>query len=119
MTELLESDKTWSWGESQSAAFTKIKESLSNLPTLAFFDLTKPTTVSSDASSYGTGGVLLHEHDGVMKPVVYCSRTLTGPECRYAQIEKECLGAVWACEKFERYLIGLESFTPKTDHKGT
>ena len=88
-TELLESDKTWSWGESQSAAFTKIKESLSNLPTLAFFDLTKPTTVSSDASSYGIGGVLLQEHDGVMKPVGYCSRTLTGLEGRYAQIEKE------------------------------
>ena len=28
MTELLESDKTWSWGESQSVAFTKIKERL-------------------------------------------------------------------------------------------
>ena len=41
MTELLESDKTWSWEESQSAAFTKIKESLSNLPALAFFDLKK------------------------------------------------------------------------------
>ena len=117
MTELLESDKTWSWGESQSAAFTQIKESLSNFPTLAFFDLTKPTTVSSDASSYSIGGVLLQEHDGVMKPVAYCSRTLTGPKRRYAQIEKECLGAVWACEKFERYLIGLEPFTLETDHK--
>ena len=100
-----------------SGIHKKIKESLSNLPTLVFFDLTKSTTVSSDASSYGTGGVLLQEHDGVMKPVAYCSRTLTGPERRYAQIEKECLGAVWACEKFERYLIDLDSFTLETDHK--
>ena len=37
VTELLEKDKEWTWGEPQSQALNKIKEELSTAPTLAFF----------------------------------------------------------------------------------
>jgi len=33
---------------------------------------------------------------------------MTYPECRYAQIEKECLGIVFACENFHEYIYGAE-----------
>ena len=81
--------------------------------TLQYFEPKKKTVVSADVSNYGLGGVLLQEG----RPIAFCSKTLNDSERNYAQIEKECYAAVFACEKFFRYLIGLESFKLQTDHK--
>ena len=72
--------------------------------------------ITADASAYGLGAVLLQRQDEVWKPVAYSSKSMTETERRYSQIEKEALALVWACEKFEDYVLGKE-IQLETDHK--
>ncbi len=36
---------------------------------VSLYDVTKPTVISTDATNYGVGGVLLQDPDGHLKPV--------------------------------------------------
>lgn len=117
VTDLLKKNSTWQWDVQQSKAFTAAKEAISSATSLAFYKIGCKTVVSADSSSYGMGAVIMQEQEGEWRAIAFASRTLNESERRYAQIEKECLASVWACEKFRKYLIGLDSFDLETDHK--
>ena len=51
------------------------------------------------------------------RAVSFASRALTSTETRYAQIEKELLAVVFACEKFDKYIFGRDIVHVETDHK--
>jgi len=50
------------------------------------------------------------------KVIAFASRALTDTEKRYANIEREMLAVVVACEKFLSYIFG-KKFTVESDHK--
>ena len=52
-----------------------------------------------------------------MDNLSFASIALAKTEQGYAQIEKECLSIVFACERFNQYLHGRELITVQTDHK--
>ena len=100
MNDLLKQDSVWNWDYEQEDAFAKIKTMVPSAPTLAYFGPDKPTAVSTDASSYGIGGVLMQMTDSKHHPVAFGPRTLTVTEQQHAQLEGECLACVWTCETF-------------------
>ena len=69
-------------------------------------------TVQTDASQRGLGTCLLQEG----KAIAYASRSLTDTETRYANIERELPAMVFACQRFNTYVLG-RPFTVESDHK--
>ena len=116
LRHLLLEKNAWVWETQQQEAFDKLKAELTSAPVLQYFDPNLPVKVSSDASSYGVGFVLLQLIKQEWKPVAYGSRSLTENERNWAQIEKELLAVTVACEHFHQYIYGRR-FCAETDHK--
>ena len=116
LNRLLRSENSWKWEKEQQMAFDKSKEILLTSKCLMHFDPKLPIVVSADSSSYGVGAVISHVVNGAEHPVCFASRTLSDPERRYSQLEKEALALVFALKKFHYYLY-LQKFTLITDHK--
>ena len=114
--DLLQTAKTWDWGDAQEQAFRKAKELLSTAPLLTHYDPSRPLMLACDASPYGVGAVLSHRVHDTERPVTYASWTLTPAELRYSQLDKEALSIVFGVKHFHQFLSG-HSFTIHSDHK--
>lgn len=86
---------------------------LTNAPILAFYDVTKPTAVSacqqlqarSSAAPAPLGRV---ETSSILVHVSLRSRNALWTD------RKGASAGVWACEKFDKFLCGLEEFRLET-----
>ena len=111
---MLKQDAVFAWDEVANASFQKIKDLIAKSATkpLWYYDRRKPVTVQADASQRGLGACLLQEGE----PIAYASKSLTDTETRYANIERELLAIVFACQWFNTYVLG-RPFTVESDHK--
>ena len=112
LRDLTQSNVLWVWNEAQQTAFEKLKEMVTRTPVLRYYNL-KGVTLQCDASQSGLGAALMQNG----QPVAYASRALTPAETRYAQIEKELLAIVFACDRFDAYVYGRDLVNVETDHK--
>ena len=113
---LLKKGQIFYWNEEQRKAFKEIKQILAKEETLGYFNVNDRTSVIADASLVGLGAVLIQNGDNGTKIICYASKSLSEPEKRYCQTEREALALVWAVERFHFYLYGKQ-FELITDHK--
>ena len=115
LNALLRRGKKFVWSPECETAFQELKFALSNPPVLAHYDPEAQTEVSTDACTYGIGGVLSQIINGEKRVIAYCSRSLNKAEANYFVTELECLAVVYAIEQFRQYLYG-KPFQVITDH---
>ena len=91
------------WDESTNAAFQKLKSLIAEVQkrSLKFYNRNLPLTVHTDASKHGLGAAFLQQGE----QVAFASKSLSETEQRYANIERELLGVVFAHEQFKTYVL--------------
>ena len=116
---LLSSRRTFVWDSCHEAAFAAARAALSSVRTLAYFDQTRPTLLTTDASRLKGIGFLLQQKqtDGTWRVIQAGSRFLTDAESRYATIELELLAVAWAVRKCRLFLVGLPHLDLVVDHR--
>lgn len=118
LRKLLHKDIAYVWLEEHEMAFQSIIKALTSNLSVHHFDSSLRTELLTDASRLKGLGFALVQHSPSGIRLIECgSRSLTPTESRYATIELECLGILWAMNKCSYYLTGLEHFTVVTDHR--
>ena len=115
---MLKKDNVFHWEDQQTRSFQQVKTLIAkaNTTPLRYYDRDLPVTVQADASLRGLGACLIQKHKGKDQPIAFASKSLTDAETRYANIKRELLAIVFACQRFSTYLLG-RSFVAESDHK--
>ncbi|CAM8940485.1 unnamed protein product [Rhodiola kirilowii] len=111
LTDLLRKD-AFLWSTQATIAFGKLKEALTQAPTLALPDFNTIFEVETDASGWGMRAVLVQHH----KPLAYFSRQFTPTMQRASTYARELCALVSAVQKWRHYLLGGH-FRVHTDHQ--
>ena len=114
---LTHKNTVWRWGEKEQKLFDRIKHEINNIKALKLPDLNKKFYVETDASIHSLGAVLLQKDEkGLLQPVEWLSKSFDQTQINWSIGEKECFAAIYAIEKWEKYLKP-NHFVLYTDHK--
>ena len=128
LRKLTSSKATWTWDASYQQQFEKAKSLIKVEMCMKFYDDTKLLYLETDTSGIGLGAALLQLRDNttcqtymapdstILQPIAFASKSLTGAECRYSNIECKALGILHGLEKFPNYCFSREVLII-TDHK--
>ena len=126
--KLTSSKATWTKNASYQALFNKAKSLIKMDMCMKFYADTKPLYLETDAYTIGLGAALLQMHEGTacqkdiepdnttLHPIEFASKSLTGAECRYSNIERKALGILHGLKKFHHYCFAREVLII-TNHK--
>ena len=126
--KLTSSKVTWTWSASYQALFNKAKLLIKVDMCMRIYDDAEPLYLETDTSGVGLGAALLQMHEGRacqkdvvpdninLCPTAFASKSLTGAECRYSNIEREALGILHGLKKFNHYCFAREVLII-TNHK--
>ena len=97
---MLKKDNMFHWEEQQTQSFQQVKTLIAkaNTTPLRYYERNLPVTVQADASLRGLGVYLIQKHKGEDQSIAFASKSLTDAETRYANIERELLAIIFACQ---------------------
>ena len=117
--ELTKKNVVFKWTQVEHTAFKKMKQAMTTAPVLRRPRCGKDAdfVISTDASKYGVGAVLLQKDDeGKLQPCAYFAKSLSSPQRTYSTYDQELLGIVAAMSEWRVYIEGCRSVTVITDH---
>ena len=118
LQSLLRKDTAYLWLQEHQAAFEQLKSDLLNTLALNHFDPSWNTRLITDASRlHGLGFVLMQHSDEKTKVIQCGSRSLSVAEKNYSTLELELTAIVWAIQKCNFFLKGINHFEVLTDHR--
>lgn len=115
--------KTIRWNEECEKAFTELKKTLEELPTLHLPNSTDPLFLYVSCSETTISAILVTEEGKNQNPVFYLSKNLQGAESRYPPLEKLALAIIVSARRlrayFQSYQIVVSTSYPllQTLHK--
>ena len=117
LSELLKRETEFIWTNPRQTTFEELKRAMTTTPIFSPPDWEHEFHVTPDASGWCLAAILWkYQGDRREGHIYYASRQISPAKQNYTTTEREALAVVYACRKFQHYLLGYR-IVFHTDHK--